>query len=139
MCGGQNGGRGLAPWSVGRNKRATYFAPVSSALSEQRPVPGGKDDLPLGIGKRLQRGMHRSATAASPEFVIASCVGPAPRTRSAASASAKTIRQSISLSSYVVRPALASTSSSLPGSESANMPLPFIVSSASGAKSGNTG
>ena len=81
-----------------------------------------------------------SATCASPELLIASCVGPAPmNARTAASTSSKTIGQSTSSSSEAVKPAAASASTSLPGSESANIPLCFMLPSASSEKSGVTG
>ena len=56
--------------------------------------------------------------------------GPRPRGRSETASSS---------SSCGVNPAAARVSSSFPGSESANMPLFFMLSSASSAKSGNTG
>ena len=79
-------------------------------------------------------------TANSPECPIASAVGPAPtKACTAPPASSKTIRVSISSSSSTVKPAAASTSSSFPGSDKANMPPRFMRSNASGGKRGNSG
>jgi hypothetical protein len=96
-----------------------------------------RPSLPMN-GARASR--TACATATSPEFWIASAVGPAPtKARSAASESSKTIDNSISLSSKAVRPAAPSVWSSFPGSDRAKMPLCFMLSSASGGKRGNNG
>ena len=107
---------------------------------QRHAVPGGSETRPSLSMKGPSASRTACATACSPEFRIASAVGPAPtKARCAAPAVSKVIDNAISSSSMAVRPATRSASSSFPGSDRANMPLRFILSSASGGYSGNNG